>query len=32
LYLLPNWGALTEHLPNIQRGVAAAFEGAKGLD
>jgi hypothetical protein len=32
LYLLPNFSALTEHLPNIQRGIAAAFEGAKGLD
>jgi hypothetical protein len=31
LYLLPNWGALTEHLSNIQRGIAAAFEDAKLL-
>jgi hypothetical protein len=31
LYLLPNFSALTEHLPNIQRGVAAAFEDAKLL-
>jgi hypothetical protein len=31
LYLLPTWDALTEHLPNIQRGVAAAFEDAKLL-
>jgi hypothetical protein len=29
LYLLPNWGALTEHLHDIQRGVVAAFEDAK---
>ena len=31
LYLLPNWDALTEHLPAVQRGVAAAFEDAKLL-
>jgi len=31
LYLLPNFSALTEHLPNIQRGIAAAFEDAKLL-
>jgi len=31
LYLLPNWDALTEHLPAIQRGIAAAFEDAKLL-
>ena len=31
LYLLPNFNALSEHLPNIQRGVAAAFEDAKLL-
>jgi len=28
---LPTWDALNEHLPAIQRGVAAAFEDAKLL-
>jgi hypothetical protein len=32
LYLLPSWDALTEHLPQIQRGVAAAFAEAKRWD
>jgi len=31
IYLLPNWEALREHLPAIQRGVAAAFVLAKTL-
>ena len=31
LYLLPNWSALSEHLPNIQRGLAASFDDAKSL-
>jgi hypothetical protein len=31
LYLLPSWEALPEHLPQIQNGVAAAFEEAKKL-
>jgi hypothetical protein len=31
LYLLPNWGALSEHIDAIHRGVAAAFEDAKLL-
>jgi hypothetical protein len=31
LYLLPTWDALTDHLPAIQRGVAAAFADAKLL-
>jgi hypothetical protein len=31
LYLLPSWEALPEHLPQIQYGVAAAFEEAKKL-
>jgi hypothetical protein len=30
-YLLPSWDALTKHLPQIQCGVAAAFEEAKKL-
>jgi hypothetical protein len=29
LYLLPSWDALTEHLPQIQRRVAAAFAEAQ---
>jgi hypothetical protein len=29
LYLLPSWDALTKHLPEIQRGVAAAFAEAQ---
>jgi hypothetical protein len=29
LYLLPSWDALTEHLPEVQRGVAAAFAEAQ---
>jgi len=31
LYLLPNWSAPSEHLPNIQRGLAASFDDAKSL-
>ena len=31
LYLLPNWDALSEHLPAIQKGIAAAFNDAKLL-
>jgi hypothetical protein len=31
IYLLPNWDALREHLPAIQRGVAAAFVLAEAL-
>jgi len=31
LYLLPNWSALNEHIEEVQRGVAAAFERAKSL-
>jgi hypothetical protein len=31
LYLLPSWEALTEHLPEVQRGVAAAFAKAKAM-
>ena len=29
LYLLPNWDALSEHLPEVRQGVSAAFEAAK---
>ncbi|MCS3919802.1 hypothetical protein Q2T83_03835 [Fervidibacter sacchari] len=29
LYLLPTWEALGDHLPEVQRGVAAAFEAAR---
>ena len=31
LYLLPHWGALSEHLHAIQKGIAAAFEDAAKL-
>ena len=31
LYLLPSWEALSEHLPAVQEGVAAAFEATKQL-
>jgi len=31
LYLLPNWSALSEHIEDIQHGVAAAFERVKSL-
>jgi len=31
LYLLPTWEALGDHLPEVQRGVAAAFEAARQL-
>jgi len=31
LYLLPSWEALGDHLPAVQKGVAAAFEAAKSL-
>jgi len=31
LYLLPDWSALSEHIEDIQRGLAAAFEVAKSL-
>ena len=31
LYLLPHWGALSEHLHAIQKGIAAAFNDAKLL-
>jgi len=31
LYLLPNWSTLSEHIEDIQRGVAAAYEKAKSL-
>jgi hypothetical protein len=32
LYLLPSWDALTKHLPQIQRGVAGAFEGSEEIE
>lgn len=32
LYLAPTWDAIHEHLPNIQRGIAASFEAAKSLE
>ncbi len=30
-YLAPNFNTLLEHLPEIQRGILAVFEHAKGL-
>jgi len=31
LYLLPTWGALSEHLQQVRVGIKAAFEAAKAL-
>jgi len=31
LYLLPTWGALSEHLQQVRVGIQAAFERAKAL-
>jgi len=31
LDLLQNWSALSEHIKEVQRGVAAAYEKAKSL-